>query len=157
MFHDPQHYHDPYKFKPERFLGVDGRAPEQDPRALAFGFGRRICPGKDLADPSVFLSVAMTLAVFDISKFKDEQGNVVEPVYEYTPGIIRHDPTVSLPVICFVLISFVSVACSHPKPFKCSITPRSAKHADFIRALEKELPKDTSDADKLARAFADSS
>ena len=33
-------------FKPERFLGADGRAPEMDPHNLAFGFGRRVCPGR---------------------------------------------------------------------------------------------------------------
>ena len=41
MCHDPNVYHDPFEFKPERFLGVDGRAPEPDPSNLAFGFGRR--------------------------------------------------------------------------------------------------------------------
>ncbi len=104
MCHDPTVYHDPFEFKPERFLGIDGRAPERDPRDLAFGFGRRyvekssslvhlsmsgrICPGKELADPSLFLSVAMTLAVFDITKSKDAKGCEVEPRYEYTPGVI---------------------------------------------------------------------
>lgn len=41
MAHDPEIYSEPFKFKPERFLGVDGRKPELDPRAIAFGFGRR--------------------------------------------------------------------------------------------------------------------
>ena len=50
----------------------------------------RICPGKDLADPSLFLSVAMTLAVFDINKAKDANGTDIEPLYEYTPGLIRY-------------------------------------------------------------------
>lgn len=41
MAHDPEVYHDPFDFKPERFLGVDGRKPEMDARDIAFGFGRR--------------------------------------------------------------------------------------------------------------------
>ena len=41
MCHDPNVYHDPFEFKPERFLGTEGRAPEPDPSDLAFGFGRR--------------------------------------------------------------------------------------------------------------------
>lgn len=55
--------------------------------ASAFG---RICPGKDLADPSLFLSVAMTLAVFDIAKARDAKGDEIDPLYEYTPGLIRY-------------------------------------------------------------------
>lgn len=39
--HDPENYHDPMAFKPERFLEVDGRMPELDSRNYAFGFGRR--------------------------------------------------------------------------------------------------------------------
>ena len=34
------------KFKPERFLGVDGREAEYDPRNIAFGFGRRYATRK---------------------------------------------------------------------------------------------------------------
>ena len=38
MSHDPAVYSDPFTFRPERFLGPE---PEQDPRDLCFGFGRR--------------------------------------------------------------------------------------------------------------------
>lgn len=41
MSHDPENYHDPFTFKPERFLEENGRKPELDPRTIAFGFGRR--------------------------------------------------------------------------------------------------------------------
>ena len=41
MLRDPDVYTDPAEFKPERFLGEDGREPEQDPRCAVFGFGRR--------------------------------------------------------------------------------------------------------------------
>lgn len=41
MTHDPEIYHDPEIFKPERFLGENGRPIEPDPRTIAFGFGRR--------------------------------------------------------------------------------------------------------------------
>lgn len=43
MSHDPENYHDPFAFKPERFLRENGRKPELDPRTIAFGFGRRLC------------------------------------------------------------------------------------------------------------------
>lgn len=44
--------------------------------------------GMHLADASLFLTVAMTLAAFDITK-TIENGQVIEPVIEYTSGTIR--------------------------------------------------------------------
>jgi len=40
MAHDPDKYHEPDTFKPERFFKVDGSLNSDD-RVLAFGFGRR--------------------------------------------------------------------------------------------------------------------
>jgi cytochrome P450 len=112
MLHDPQVYPEPSKFSPERFLGPQ---PQQDPRNVCFGFGRRICPGRVLADSSLFISCAMSLAVFDITKYSKD-GVVVEPVVEQKTGTI-----------------------SHPKPFKFSIKPRSQKALDLINADLSEL------------------
>lgn len=47
-----------------------------------------ICLGLHLADASVFLSCAMTLATFDISK-AIEDGVTIEPSGKYTTGTIR--------------------------------------------------------------------
>jgi cytochrome P450 len=105
MSHDPNVYSDPFSFKPERFLGSQR---EQDPRDVCFGFGRRICPGRDLAEASLFIASAMSLAVFDVTK-RTVDGGVIEPKQEQTTGTI-----------------------SHLKPFVCSIKPRSQKAADLI-------------------------
>ncbi|KDQ54080.1 hypothetical protein JAAARDRAFT_410464 [Jaapia argillacea MUCL 33604] len=113
ILHDPQTYANPMEFNPERFLPSPGREAEVDPRTFCFGFGRRICPGLNLADASVFLSCAMTLAVFNVSKALDAHGNPIDPIVEYT------DSTVS-----------------HPKPFKCSITPRSTKAQSLIHSVD---------------------
>lgn len=48
----------------------------------------RICPGKDLADSSLFIVIAMSVAVFNITKAKDKLGNDIEPLYDYVPGLI---------------------------------------------------------------------
>ncbi|KAE8138727.1 cytochrome P450 [Aspergillus pseudotamarii] len=53
--HDPNAYCDPEASIPERFLGDN---PELDPHTIAFGFGRRICSGRLLADSTVFLRIA---------------------------------------------------------------------------------------------------
>ncbi|QRV91293.1 cytochrome P450 family protein [Ceratobasidium sp. AG-Ba] len=41
MLSNPEVYHDPEVFRPERFLGHDGRLPEPDPERFIFGFGKR--------------------------------------------------------------------------------------------------------------------
>ncbi|KAG2158980.1 cytochrome P450 [Suillus bovinus] len=108
MLNDPERYANPSQFNPDRFLANDGREPETEPRTICFGFGRRICPGIHLAEASVWLSAAMSLAVFDISK-------AVENGIEITPEV---DP--------------LSGTISHLKPFKCSIKPRSSKAVALI-------------------------
>ena len=41
MLHDPELYPEPDVFRPERFVAIDGGVIENDPRDIAFGFGRR--------------------------------------------------------------------------------------------------------------------
>ena len=56
---------------------------------MAFGFGRRICPGRFLADASIFMSMAMLLAAFDIKKARDDDGTEVAPSLSFVPGSVR--------------------------------------------------------------------
>ncbi|KAG5337500.1 hypothetical protein C0989_009483 [Termitomyces sp. Mn162] len=51
-------------FIPERFLGL--QITTIDPGRWAFGFGRRICPGKTLAENSLFALISTIIAAFDI-------------------------------------------------------------------------------------------
>ncbi|KAG2070224.1 cytochrome P450 [Suillus decipiens] len=109
MLNDLQTYANSSQFNPERFLDNNGKDPELDPRTICFGFGRRFCPGLHLADASVWISAAMSLAVFDISKVI-ENGVLITPEVDPTSGTI-----------------------SHPKPFKCSIKPRSEEAIALIQ------------------------
>ncbi|KAJ7495381.1 cytochrome P450 [Mycena latifolia] len=90
ILHDEAMYPEPYEFKPERFL-FDGKPNPavRDPDA-AFGFGRRVCPGRHLATSSIWITVASILATFDIQKPVDDMGNVVEPTYEFDSAIVRY-------------------------------------------------------------------
>lgn len=50
--------------------------------------GRR-CPGRDVADKTLFITIVLSTAVFNISKMKDESGREIEPAREYTLGLNR--------------------------------------------------------------------
>ncbi|KAG6906667.1 hypothetical protein DXG01_012695 [Tephrocybe rancida] len=108
MLHDPESYAEPHKFNPSRFITTKDHIAERDVYDIIFGFGRRICPGMSiltgrvLADGSLFIVAAMSLAVLDISKFVGEDGKVVEPTLHPLNGSV-----------------------SQPTPFKCSIKVRS--------------------------------
>lgn len=87
LLHDPQAYKDPMRFMPERYLKDGKLDPDvRDPSVAAFGYGRRICPGRHMSDTSLFLAVASTLAVFDIETQLDKDGNPVQMSGEYTNG-----------------------------------------------------------------------
>lgn len=127
ILHDPAVYHEPKEFNPDRFLSEGNRSPEQDPRSVLFGFGRRICPGKDFAANTIFLAVARSVWSFDILKARDAQGRVIEPSLEYVGGHL-----------------------SQPKELRCSLTARSAKVAAIIENVKEELSWGNSDAEKLS-------
>ncbi|KAI1791871.1 cytochrome P450 [Ganoderma leucocontextum] len=68
MLHDEAVYRNPTEFVPERYEpSPEAPTGEPDPARVAFGFGRRICPGRFFAEESVWSTVALMLHVFDIS------------------------------------------------------------------------------------------
>lgn len=112
MLHDPEKYQDPSMFIPERFLHEDGTLDTELAKdvELGFGFGRRICPGRHLGSSIVWLAGVSILATCQILKAKDKDGNIIEPGMELESAIT-----------------------ADPKPFKCSIKPRSAEAAELIK------------------------
>ncbi|RAH43882.1 cytochrome P450 [Aspergillus brunneoviolaceus CBS 621.78] len=130
FLHDPATYPEPGNFKPERFLASANHTPERNPHFLAFGFGRRVCPGRTIADATAYLTIAQSLAVFNFSKpIKD--GDEVDLKPQFLPGVI-----------------------SHPAPYEISIKPRSEQHEALIRAVEVIYPWEKSHAEELHRVVS---
>jgi len=111
ILHDPKRYPEPEEFRPERYLKDGQINPEVlDPTVIAFGAGRRICPGRYFSDMSLFINVAYVLHTFDITPALDAQGNPIKPAPKMTTGFL-----------------------SHPVPFECNIKPRSKLAEALIR------------------------
>jgi cytochrome P450 len=87
MGHDESRYPDPHAFKPERFLNDDGSLKPNDIEHIAYGFGRRICVGRHLADTSVWSVIAKVLAVFKILRPLDENGVEIPVEPRFSSGI----------------------------------------------------------------------
>ncbi|CAE6422456.1 unnamed protein product, partial [Rhizoctonia solani] len=78
MVRDPQTYRDPHTFNPERFMGSPDDV-EMNPENIAFGFGRRRCPGVNVAHSSLWLVIASTLATYDITPVIGPDGELQLP------------------------------------------------------------------------------
>jgi cytochrome P450 len=77
ILHDPELYPEPEEFKPERFLNKDGTVREDPAISLAFGLGKRICPGRHFVDAAIFNVTSSVLSVYNVTKAKDENGNEI--------------------------------------------------------------------------------
>ncbi|THU98674.1 cytochrome P450 [Dendrothele bispora CBS 962.96] len=102
---------DTHLYNPERFLTKEGKLnPHVKHPEAAFGFGRRQCPGIDIAESSIWMAIASILACFDIAKPVDDLGFEIEPEEGLIFGIVVR-----------------------AKPFKCTIRPRSTHVPALIR------------------------
>ncbi|KAA1476674.1 cytochrome P450, partial [Dentipellis sp. KUC8613] len=87
MTRNAEEYPEPESFKPERFLLPNGTLNDDDMRYV-FGFGRRFCSGRHLADATIWLMIASVLSVFHLIPAKDENGKEVPVEVEYTSGLV---------------------------------------------------------------------
>ncbi|PPQ70878.1 putative Dimethyltryptamine 4-hydroxylase (PsiH) [Gymnopilus dilepis] len=92
VLNDPSVYPDPSEFRPERYLGPDGKPDPRirDPRKAAFGYGRRACPGIHLAQSTVWIVGATLLSVFDIERPMDANGKPIDIPAAFTTGFFRY-------------------------------------------------------------------
>lgn len=128
FLHDPHTYSEPSSFDPARYSAPRN---EPDPTDEAFGYGRRICPGRFLADESLFITIACLLATFDISMAVDDSGNGIAPQIATTSGLI-----------------------CRPVDFPYSITPRSEQSVHLIRSIQEKYSSEDEDADLVRDKFA---
>jgi hypothetical protein len=147
ILHDPVTFPSPDTFDPSRFLG-----PESEERkeivGVVWGWGRRqvvpdstrkaflidvfdrACPGRQLAEATLFISIASLAAVFDISLAKDADGQEVPVSSDFTSGFARS--VYRLHQRDRPLIMLYSNS-RQPLPFKCSVTPRSHAALELIQ------------------------
>ncbi|KAK7461744.1 hypothetical protein VKT23_008173 [Stygiomarasmius scandens] len=94
---------DTHLFRPDRFLNADGTRnsaiPDPD---QAFGYGRRVCAGKNVAREFLWIMIVSILATFEISKVIAQDGSLIDPDGKHSSSLV-----------------------CHPLPFQCKITPRS--------------------------------
>lgn len=121
-----EYYPEPHHFNPARFLDESDPRYVQDLKGIkkhpakaghsSFGWGRRICPGADLATNSLFISLSKLIWAFDILPIG------LYDTFDYTNGFnIR------------------------PKPFKCIFRIRSETHQKVLERelkwAEREMQK----------------
>ncbi|KAJ7110785.1 cytochrome P450 [Mycena crocata] len=110
MLNDPLAYPNPSEFNPDRFLRSEGCTPQPDPRSIAFGFGRRICPGLNIAENTIWVVLASLFYAFRVSPALDSMGREIPISQEFIEGTVRH-----------------------PKAFRCTIEPRRSNSVALIR------------------------
>ncbi|KAF7985902.1 hypothetical protein HWV62_43798 [Athelia sp. TMB] len=93
VLRDESVYPEAGNFNPDRYLTKEGNLDPsvRDPEA-AFGYGRRICPGRHMARESIWLTVGSILACFKIENSVDVHGNVIEPSGKYLSGLLSIKP-----------------------------------------------------------------
>ncbi|TAQ89292.1 hypothetical protein B7494_g2367 [Chlorociboria aeruginascens] len=85
MTHDEKTYKDPEIFNPDRFSAGEPFPVGQ------FGFGRRICPGRHLAEATVWFVVVNMLATLKISRAVGLSGEEIVPDVQLTAGLTRYE------------------------------------------------------------------
>ncbi|KAI0066941.1 cytochrome P450 [Artomyces pyxidatus] len=120
---DPEVYGaDAHEFNPGRYIGENGAVMKgplhtKEEGHSTYGFGRRVCPGKQLANDSLFIDSAVMLWACTFEPAKDEHG---DPIPIDVDGWAEHGTVV------------------HPAHFTCTATPRFPE-VPALLAAEREL------------------
>ncbi|KAI6157717.1 cytochrome P450 [Pisolithus tinctorius] len=105
MSQDSERYPEPKVFNPDRY----GSKLEDVASSPVFGFGRRVCPGRHLAEQSLWAAIVSILATLQIGRATDASGTEIE-----------------------IHPKFVSGVTIRPEVFSCSIKARSSRTKQLI-------------------------
>ena len=140
--HDPALYgDDAADFNPGRFLDEHGRlipspVEAHDDGHGAFGFGRRACVGKYMANESLFISIATVLWAARLECPRDENGK--EVLLDKAP--VDLGTVLYANISIFSCFEFGLMYSSRPVPYRCNATPRFPE-APSLLAEQMELMK----------------
>uniref|UniRef100_A0A0W0FZK7 Putative cytochrome P450 n=1 Tax=Moniliophthora roreri TaxID=221103 RepID=A0A0W0FZK7_MONRR len=118
-------------FNPGRYIGPDGNLAPSPPDTkrthtvttegnVSFGYGGRICPGRHVANASLFINIACLLWAANISPEKDAQGQPIMPDLSDASSV--NDGIVVRPL-----------------PFKCSVTARFPEATEVLDYTKEML------------------
>ncbi|KAK7453121.1 hypothetical protein CaCOL14_005034 [Colletotrichum acutatum] len=124
---DPETYPEPELFNPDRWL--DPKYPTyKEPLTVypnlqqftAFGHGRRICQGINIAERSLNLKIALLAWACNISRATDGNGKeIIPPVYDFAAGFNVQ-----------------------PKEFDFDLQPRSQQRVDLLESVYEDTLKE---------------
>jgi cytochrome P450 len=142
MNRDPEVYgQNTEDFDPTRYLDIPGEmAPGEshirEEGHFSYGFGRRICVGRHMADNSLFINIAVLLWAVKIERRVDASGQLLPLDLD---GFVDHGVVVSVGSL-YILKWILTWGgfCRRPVPFECEITPRFPE-APALLIQEREL------------------
>lgn len=117
-------YPEPERFNPARWL-TPGYPTYREPLTKfpslqnysAFGFGRRICPGMNIAERSLYILTARIAWAFEFSKKRGPGGQEIDvPLYDYVSGFN-----------------------TQPKPFAFDLKPRNELRKTVVEQAWKDV------------------
>jgi len=128
---DPEVYgSDGNLFDPARYLPENGRVKVPDGREegyTTFGFGRRICPGRHIAENTLSIDIATLLWAM---RFERPEGVQAElELRNFSKGGLSAYVVFTCSIFGFVLTSWHS----HPLPFEFKAVPRFAEAEGLLK------------------------
>ena len=85
VHHDKAYWKDPEKFRPERFLDVEGEFVK-DERCIPFGLGKRNCMGQALAMNELYLFIGNLVQQLEFSFERGRPEPELEPIAGFVLG-----------------------------------------------------------------------
>jgi cytochrome P450 len=98
VMNDPEHFKDPHKFNPDRFLDKDGKFVS-DERVAPFGIGKRICLGQTLAEKEFYLFFAGMMQQFELRRDTTKELPSYDVNDSFPKGILRTVPNYTIKLI----------------------------------------------------------